>query len=132
MRKTIARLLIKLADCIEPFTAKSCRGGLANRGKKTSAVHKRHLRESQIGRIYRSRLKYPPVDLAEARRLYETGLSINDVVAAVKGDRAAFDVKKLVRKTFKETGILKPQDAPYSGRPLHKADLVDVVEGTAS
>jgi hypothetical protein len=132
MRKTIARLLIKLADCIEPFTATSCRGGLANRGKKTSAVHKRHLRESQIGRTYRSRFKHAPVDLAEAQRLYETGCSINDIVVAVKGTRHPFDVKKLVRKTFRNSGILKPQDAPYSGRPLHKADLVDVVEGTAS
>ena len=53
------------------------------------------------------RLKHAAVDLTEARRLYETGSSINDVVAAVKGTRAEFDVKKLVRKTFKELGILK-------------------------
>jgi len=53
------------------------------------------------------RIKHAAVDLTEAQRLYETGSSINDVVAAVKGTRAEFDVKKLVRKTFKELGILK-------------------------
>ncbi len=53
------------------------------------------------------RIKHAAVDLTEARRLYETGSSINDVVTAVKGTRAEFDVKKLIRKTFKELGILK-------------------------
>jgi hypothetical protein len=118
MRKTIARILIKLADYINPNSpvAKGRLGGLANRGKTTSAVHKRHLRESQIGRTYPSRFKHSPVDLAEARRLYESGLSINDVVAAVKGTRASFDVKKLVRKTFKDNGVLRPEDTAYSFR----------------
>jgi hypothetical protein len=106
MRQRLAKLLIKLADFIEPFTAKSCRGGLANRGKKTSAVHKQHLRESQLSRKYAPRIKYAPVDLVEARRLYETGLSINDVVEAVRVGRPAFDVKKLVRKMLKELGVI--------------------------
>ncbi len=60
-----------------------------------------------MGTEPKSRMKHLPVDLIKARALYEAGASVNDVVTAVKGTRAAFDVKKLIRKTFKELGILK-------------------------
>lgn len=84
MRQRLAKLLTQLADFINPRPKRTARTKL------------------------QPRFKYPPVDLIEARRLYETGLSINEVVAAVKGKRAAFDVKKLVRKTFKQTGVISP------------------------
>jgi hypothetical protein len=53
------------------------------------------------------RMKHLPVDLTKARALYENGKAINDIVEEVRGTRASFDVKKLIRKTFKELGILK-------------------------
>ncbi len=54
-----------------------------------------------------TRMRHAPVDLTEARRLFENGMAVNDIVEAVKGTRNAFDVKKLIRKTFKTLGILK-------------------------
>ncbi len=62
-----------------------------------------------MGTEPKSRMKHLPVDLIKARALYEAGASVNDVVTAVKGTRAEFDVKKLIRKTFKEAGILKAE-----------------------
>lgn len=53
------------------------------------------------------RMKHAAVDLTKARELFENGMAINDIVEAVRGTRAAFDVKKLVRKTLKTLGLLK-------------------------
>jgi hypothetical protein len=107
MRQTIARILTQLAAWIhKPQQQRSQK----ERKYKTLCPQPRNRRP------YATRIQHAPVDLAEARRLYETGLSINDVVAAIKGTRAAFDVKKLVRKTFKSAGILKRQDEALNPR----------------
>ena len=53
------------------------------------------------------RLKHAAVDLTAVVQLYDAGTAINDIVEKVRGTRAAFDVKKLVRKHLKTHGILK-------------------------
>jgi hypothetical protein len=78
------------------------KGTVAEKPKTQTTADGSSFLDKPVGRT-----KHAPVDLTEARRLYETGVAINDIVEAVKGTRAAFDVKKLVRKTFKELGILK-------------------------
>jgi hypothetical protein len=101
MRKTIARLLTQLAEWIhKPQQQRSQK----ERKYKTLCPQPRNRRP------YATRIQHAPVDLVEAQRLYQNGATINDIVIAVKGTRAAFDVKKLVRKTFKSAGILKRQD----------------------
>ena len=53
------------------------------------------------------RLKHAVVNLEEIVRLHAAGTAINDIVDAVKGTRAVFDVKKLVRKHLKNLNLLK-------------------------
>jgi hypothetical protein len=101
MRQILAHLLNKLAAFIDPPAVRRHRSLAA----KQAAMLARG--ETKRVRPYKSHHRHAPVDLVEAQRLYQTGLSLNDVVDAVKGTRASFDVKKLLRKTFRERSILR-------------------------